>query len=70
MNNKLDTPLPASAAALETRRRPASVTVIDVARVAGVSAMTVSRAVNTPDRVPPLTLAKVQAAIAEIGYVP
>jgi LacI family gluconate utilization system Gnt-I transcriptional repressor len=45
-------------------------TVHDVARVAGVSAMTVSRAVNTPDRVPAATLAKVQAAIAKTGYVP
>ena len=68
MTDKLDTPSPTQAP--EIRRRPASVTVIDVARVAGVSAMTVSRAVNTPDRVPPSTLAKVQAAIAEIGYVP
>jgi LacI family gluconate utilization system Gnt-I transcriptional repressor len=45
-------------------------TVHDVARVAGVSAMTVSRAVNTPERVPAATLAKVQAAIAKTGYVP
>jgi LacI family gluconate utilization system Gnt-I transcriptional repressor len=45
-------------------------TVVDVARVAGVSAMTVSRVVNTPDRVPAATLAKVQAAIAKTGYVP
>ncbi len=52
------------------RRQPARLTVHDVARVAGVSAMTVSRAVNTPDRVPAATLAKVQAAIAKTGYVP
>jgi len=32
--------------------------------------MTVSRAVNTPDRVPAATLAKVQAAVVQTGYVP
>ena len=32
--------------------------------------MTVSRAVNTPDKVPAATLAKVQAAVAKTGYVP
>jgi LacI family gluconate utilization system Gnt-I transcriptional repressor len=53
-----------------SRRRPASVTVSDVARLAGVSAMTVSRAVNTPDQVPAATLAKVQQAVAKTGYVP
>ena len=58
------------AAASTARRRPASITVHDVARVAGVSAMTVSRAVNTPDRVPAATLAKVQLAVAKTGYVP
>jgi len=46
------------------------VTVHDVARIAGVSAMTVSRVVNNPDRVPAATLAKVQAAVAKTGYVP
>ncbi len=53
----------------EVRRR-ARATVHDVARLAGVSAMTVSRAVNAPQRVPAATLSKVQAAIAETGYVP
>ncbi len=52
------------------KRRSTSVTVHDVARIAGVSAMTVSRAVNTPDGVPEATLAKVQRAIAKTGYVP
>ena len=52
------------------KRRSTSVTVRDVALIAGVSAMTVSRAVNTPDGVPEATLAKVQQAIAKTGYVP
>lgn len=52
------------------RRRPASVTVVDVARLAGVSAMTVSRALNQPEAMPPATLAKVQEAVRLTGYVP
>ena len=32
--------------------------------------MTVSRVINTPERMPAATLAKVQAAIAKTGYVP
>lgn len=54
-----------------TRRRPArSVTVKDVARQAGVSPITVSRAVNTPDQVSEETLKRVRAAVARTGYVP
>lgn len=51
-------------------RRASSVTVSDVARLAGVSAMTVSRAINTPDRVPAATLKKVMDAVSITGYVP
>jgi LacI family gluconate utilization system Gnt-I transcriptional repressor len=46
-----------------------SVTVVDVARAAGVSAMTVSRALNKPDSLPPATVAKVRDAAASLGYV-
>lgn len=42
----------------------------DVARLAGVSAITVSRVVNQPDKVAPKTRAKVEAAIRRTGYVP
>ncbi len=42
----------------------------DVAKLANVSLMTVSRALNTPERLKPETLARVQAAIAETNYVP
>lgn len=55
---------------LGPKRRSTSVTVHDVARIAGVSAMTVSRAVNKPDGMPEATLAKVLQAIAKTGYVP
>lgn len=50
--------------------RPRRATVNDVASLAGVSAMTVSRAVNKPEQVPAATLAKVREAIAMTGYVP
>jgi LacI family gluconate utilization system Gnt-I transcriptional repressor len=59
-----------SVAAKVPATRPGSVTVHDVAKIAGVSAMTVSRAVNTPDLVSAATLAKVHAAVAKSGYVP
>lgn len=41
----------------------------DVARIAGVTAMTVSRVLNTPAKVAPETRTKVEKAIAKIGYV-
>ncbi len=42
----------------------------DVAAAAGVSLVTVSRAINTPDQVAPPTLAMVRAAVAQLGYLP
>ncbi len=42
----------------------------DVASLAGVSMITVSRAINTPDKVSPATRARVDAAIRKSGYVP
>jgi LacI family gluconate utilization system Gnt-I transcriptional repressor len=44
-------------------------TLIDVARVAGVSPITVSRAINQPHLVRPHTLARVQEAVQQTGYV-
>lgn len=46
----------------------AGVTISDVARRAGVSIATVSRAVNGRYGVAPATIAKVQAVIEELGY--
>lgn len=55
-----------------TRRSPAPVapTLVQVAARAGVSRQTVSNALNRPSYLAPPTLAKVQAAIDELGYRP
>src|SRR5690349_4779100 len=45
-------------------------TLADVAELAGVSRQTVSNAVNNPDLLRSDTLLRVQAAIAELGYLP
>ncbi|ECD9628979.1 substrate-binding domain-containing protein [Salmonella enterica subsp. enterica] len=42
----------------------------DVAKLANVSLMTVSRALNSPERLKPETLVRVRAAIEETNYVP
>ena len=48
----------------------AVVKITDVATAAGVAPMTVSRVLNTPDRVAPATAARVREAIETLGYVP
>lgn len=42
----------------------------DVAKLAEVSMMTVSRAINKPDKLKKETLARVQDAIRKTGYTP
>ena len=49
---------------------PTNVTIKDVARLSGVSAMTVSRVINQSQNVNPETRRRVERAIAELGYVP
>lgn len=51
-------------------RRPGGATLEDVARAAGVSTATVSRCLNAPGKLQPATRARVEAAIAELGYAP
>ncbi len=51
-----------------TARPPVKIT--DVAAAAGVAPMTVSRVINTPDRVSAATATRVRAAIEQLGYVP
>lgn len=50
----------------KVKRRP---TLADVARLAGVSLGSASRALSVPDQVKPATLAKVQTAVAQLGYI-
>lgn len=45
-------------------------TLDDVARLAGVSTATISRALNMPDKVAEKTRSKIDAAIATLGYTP
>jgi LacI family transcriptional regulator, gluconate utilization system Gnt-I transcriptional repressor len=58
----------------ERRRRSGRTTgaarMADVARLAGVGLITVSRVLNDPGKVAPETRAVVQAAIQRVGYVP
>src|SRR3569832_1696074 len=51
----------------KTQRRTAAK---DVARLAGVSTATVSRALNTPETVEPATLQRVRDAMQKLRYVP
>ncbi|WP_342619840.1 LacI family DNA-binding transcriptional regulator [Rhodoferax sp. GW822-FHT02A01] len=52
------------------RRRSGAVTLQDVAQLAGVAPITVSRALNTPAQVSSDLLRKVQDAVQRTGYVP
>ena len=51
------------------QERPRTVTQGDVAKRAGVSVMTVSRAINGSSRIAPETKAAIQEAIEDLGYV-
>ena len=61
---------PPDAHSMTTRRTTGMVTIKDVAAQAGVSTMTVSRAIRSPDLVAPGTRAAVQAAIDALSYIP
>jgi LacI family gluconate utilization system Gnt-I transcriptional repressor len=56
--------------ARSARKGSGGITLSDVAKLAGVSAITISRALNTPERVSPDTLKRVRDAVARTGYVP
>jgi len=51
-------------------KNPHGFTVHDIARLAGVSAMTVSRTLNHPEKVSPDALARVREVVARTGFVP
>ncbi|WJV62693.1 LacI family DNA-binding transcriptional regulator [Pectobacteriaceae bacterium CE70] len=52
------------------RRSTGKSTLADIARLVGVSAMTASRALRVPEKVSPALREKIEAAVAELGYVP
>jgi LacI family gluconate utilization system Gnt-I transcriptional repressor len=52
------------------RSKSGAVKITDVAAAAGVAPMTVSRVINTPDRVAAETASRVREAILRLGYVP
>ena len=54
----------------ENKRASGRVTLSDVARVAGVSPITVSRALRGERAVDAALVARVQAAVSKLGYVP
>ena len=53
-----------------TARSDATVVLSDVAKRAGVSTASVSRVLNSPDKVSPALRGRVQCAITELGYIP
>lgn len=66
----LDTPTEIEPQERRSRRSAGGIKLSDVARLAGVSPITASRALNTPDLVSPATLQKVLQAVEQTGYVP
>ena len=52
------------------RRSSGRLTLADVARLAGVSPITVSRALNNPGQLTGETLERVREAVAQTGYIP
>lgn len=52
------------------RRNSGNVTISDVASLAGVGTMTVSRALRTPEAVSEKLREKIQQAVDELGYIP
>jgi LacI family gluconate utilization system Gnt-I transcriptional repressor len=54
----------------KSRRGSGAITLHDVARLAGVSPITASRAINKPEQVSAELLKRVEDAVARTGYVP
>lgn len=73
MNNENEQILDGMLAPAPKRRRRntgGGVTLKDLAEIVGVTKVTVSRALNSPDQVSPDTLRRVREAVRETGYVP
>jgi LacI family gluconate utilization system Gnt-I transcriptional repressor len=63
-----DEPVPEGAQGMG--ERPKSITLKDVARLTGLSPITVSRALHNPKMVRPETIERVKEAAAAMGYIP
>jgi LacI family transcriptional regulator, gluconate utilization system Gnt-I transcriptional repressor len=63
-------PATSKSPARAARKGSGGITLNDVAKLAGVSAITVSRALNTPAQVSAETLQRVRDAVSRTGYVP
>lgn len=64
------TATPSTETTMTAAQKGASLTLIDVAKIAGVSPMTVSRALHRPELVSEKTRDKVREAVRQSGYVP
>ncbi len=69
VSDQRDRPAAPSPEGQEPHRRRQLATVVDVARLAGVSTATVDRVLNQRQGVRPVTVERVLKAAAEIGYV-
>jgi LacI family gluconate utilization system Gnt-I transcriptional repressor len=56
--------------AARRRRNTGAVTIRDVARLAGVAPITVSRGIRSPQSVSPAVMARITQAIQDTGYIP
>lgn len=63
-------PLVSPVPAKRTRGGPKDIRITDVARLARVSPITVSRAFNQPSAVAPETLKRIRQTVHQLGYVP
>ncbi len=52
------------------RKNTGKITLAEVAKLVGVSTMTVSRALRMPEKVNPELRTRIEAAVSELGYVP
>lgn len=69
-SHSINSPASSVKAVFAAKNGGRKVTMQDVARHAGVSYQTVSRVLNTPDKVSEATRRKIDQAIAELKYVP
>jgi LacI family gluconate utilization system Gnt-I transcriptional repressor len=61
---------PGGSSPRRARRSSGGITLRELAKMVGVTKVTISRALNTPERVSPETLKRVQDAVRKTGYIP